>query len=141
MPSPAHHLSDSPVIGTGWAFPPRFSRGTCVMASGVTDIEQSLAILLATAPGERVMLPDYGCDLTPLLFAPLTTTLAAEMADRVQTALLKFEPRITPERVTVSMDEALEGRVLIDITYVISTTNSRHNYVYPFFKLEGTEVR
>jgi phage baseplate assembly protein W len=134
----------APFLGTGWAFPPEFvpaeEKSTVAMASARVDIEQSLGILLSTLPGERVMQPRYGCDLTPLLFEPLTTSLITDIADRVRTAILYFEPRVIPENVRVTPDDVLSGRVLIEITYRIGSTNSRHNFVFPFYKEEGTEI-
>jgi len=40
------------------------------------------------------------------------------------------------------LDESgqLEGVVLISIIYRVRTTNSRFNFVYPFYKQEGTDV-
>lgn len=135
----AESAEDSPILGSGWAFPPEFlpSSHSARLVSGREDIEQSLAILLSTLPGERVMQPRYGCDLTPLLFEPVTTSLATDIADRVRTAILYFEPRIIPERVEVSVDDALAGRVLLEIDYRIGATNSRFNFVYPFYREEG----
>ena len=54
-------------LGTGWSFPPSFaaSGGDVHVVSGVEDIEQSLAILLSTQRGERVMRDGFGCDLKP----------------------------------------------------------------------------
>ena len=52
-------------LGTGWKFPPEFNNqtGTVEMVSDYTDIKESLDILLSTSLGERVMQPDYGCNL------------------------------------------------------------------------------
>ncbi len=140
MAGTAHLLETSPILGVGWAFPPRFQRGSSALVAGVEDIQQSLGILLGTLPGERAMIPRYGCDLTPLLFSPLTTTLAAEISDRVQTAILEFEPRIVPLRVTVSVADAVAGLLNIMVDYLIAATNSRHNFVHPFYRIEGTEI-
>jgi phage baseplate assembly protein W len=133
-----------PFLGTGWAFPPEFDlddeRSAAALVTGRIDIEQSLGILLSTLPGERVMQPRYGCDLTPLLFEPLTTSLITDIADRVQTSILYFEPRIVPDNVSVTPDDALAGRILIEVSYRISATNSRHNFVFPFYKTEASET-
>jgi phage baseplate assembly protein W len=133
-----------PFLGTGWAFPPEFvldeERSAAALISGRADIEQSLGILLSTLPGERVMQPRYGCDLTPLLFEPLTTSLITDIADRVQTSILYFEPRIIADKITVTADDALAGRILIEVSYRISATNSRHNFVFPFYKSEASEA-
>ena len=130
-----------PFLGAGWAFPPQFLKeGTTVeMVSAREDIEQSLAILLSTLPGERLMQPQYGCDLTPLIFEPLTTSLITDISDRVRTSILYFEPRIVPERISVTAGDPLEGVVLIEVDYKISSTNARHNFVFPFYKAEGTQ--
>lgn len=131
--------SNPPFLGTGWAFPPDFviEGASVATVTGVDDIEESLEILLSTLPGERVMQPRYGCDLTPLLFESLTTSLITDIADRVRTAILYFEPRITPEEISVRADDVLNGRILITVNYRVSATNSRHNFVFPFYKQEG----
>jgi phage baseplate assembly protein W len=136
--------SNLPFLGTGWSFPPEFvpaeDRSAVALVSGQTDIEQSLGILLSTLPGERVMQPRYGCDLTPLLFDALTTSLITDIADRVVTSILYFEPRIILDSVRVTPDDALSGRILIEVSYRISATNSRHNFVFPFYKAEASET-
>jgi phage baseplate assembly protein W len=135
----------APFLGTGWEFPPAFvpveEKSTVAMVSGRVDIEQSLGILLSTLPGERVMQPRYGCDLTPMLFESLTTSLITDIADRIRTAILYFEPRIIPEDIRVTPDDALSGRISIEVSYRIAATNSRHNFVFPFYKEEGSEIR
>lgn len=129
-------------IGTGWAFPPDFLMGshTVRLSDGIEDIEQSLRILLSTLPGERAMRPDYGCDLTPLLFEPLTTTLRTVTEDRVKTSIYLHEPRIEPLKVGVSMADSHAGLLLISIDYRIRSNNTRHNYVFDFYLSEGTET-
>lgn len=128
-------------LGTGWGFPPTFdlSSGTVRTISHEQDIDSSLEILLSTEVGERVMQPTYGCDLHRLLFEPLDTTLTAYMEDLIRTAILYFEPRIILDAVRLH-PESLEGRVTIEIEYTIAGTNTRHNFVYPFYLTEGSEV-
>ncbi len=111
------------------------------MLSDEEDIRSSLEILLVTRPGERVMLPDYGCNLEELLFEPLTTTMKTYMKDLIQTAILYHEPRIDVNRVDLVDTGELEGRILITIDYTVRSTNSRFNYVFPFYIHEGTEVK
>ena len=104
------------------------------------DIKSSLEILLSTIQGERVMQPKYGCDLTPLLFEPLNSSLRTEIVDKVKNAILYFEPRIDVEKIELKDDQITEGIVLITIDYIIRSTNSRNNYVFPFYKAEGTDI-
>ena len=133
--------NDRSFLGTGWSFPPTFRRSTrsVEMLSDEYDIQSSLEILLSTRVGERVMQPKYGCNMEKLLFEPLDTTLQAYMKDLIRTAILYFEPRIILENVTLE-PVVNEGRININIEFTIATTNTRNNFVYPFYLNEGTEI-
>lgn len=131
-------------LGRGWAFPPSFNKttGMVEMVSDEEDIRQSLHILLSTTLGERVMQPDYGCNLEDYVFEGLNSTTIGYIKERVANSILYYEPRIVVERIEVtgagSVDN-LEGRFLIDLTYSIPGTNSRFNYVYDFYKNEAVK--
>lgn len=88
------------------------------------------------------MVPQYGCNLDELVFEALDTRMRTLMADKIESAILYHEPRIDLEGVRLSDDAAstLEGRVLIEITYRVKTTNSRFNVVFPFYRDEGTDI-
>jgi hypothetical protein len=130
-------------LGTGWGFPPAFSNKTSDvgMLSDVDDIQSSLEILLTTRPGERVMRPDYGCNLDELVFEPLTTTFKTYIKDLISTAILYYEPRIEVNSIELDDTGELEGRILIVIDYTVSSTNTRFNFVYPFYKNEATDLK
>jgi uncharacterized protein len=131
-------------LGTGWAFPPCFERdtGAVEMVSDQTDIEQSLHILLSTSLGERVMQPKYGCDLQPYLFEPLNASLIGYLKDRVNNAILYYEPRILVEAVDVTALDSVElwaGKFRITVSYTVIQTNSRLNYVYDYYLAEALQ--
>jgi len=130
-------------LGTGWGFPPEFNitTNTVAMLSNTDDIESSLEILLTTRPGERVMLPGYGCNLDRLVFDSLTLTMKTYIKDLIKTAILYYEPRITVNSIALDDSGELEGKILISIDYTVRSTNSRFNFVYPFYKKEGTEIK
>lgn len=130
-------------LGRGWSFPPTFNRSeqSVEMLEDEADIKSSLEILLSTAIGERVMQPDYGCDLTDLLFEPFNTSLKTLMVDRVKTAITKYEARINLKNVDLLSDRLNEGFLVIVVEYIVRTTNSRQNIVYPFYIGEATEVK
>lgn len=136
-------LKENKIIGLGWSFPPRFNNvlGELMMSENDQDINESLHILLNTTLGERVMLPNYGCNLIDLLFENIDLTLKTLFRDKIETAILYHEPRIDPIHIHIIDEGALEGRVMIQIDYSIRATNSRHNVVFPFYKIEGTELR
>lgn len=129
-------------LGRGWGFPPEFdkNRQTVLLTEDETDIERSLHILLSTRPGERIMVPEYGCNLDELLFKPLDLTLKTYVIDLIKTAILYFEPRIDVNRISMDQSNDLGGLLLINIDYTIRTTNSRKNMVFPFYKEEGSEI-
>ena len=131
-----------PFLGRGWSFPPTFNRNPTgvTMLEEEADIASSLEVLLSTARGERVMLPQYGCNLDELVFESLDTRMKTLMADKVKSAILYHEPRVTLESVRLDSSRELEGVVLIKVTYQVKTTNSRFNFVFPFYKLEGTDI-
>jgi phage baseplate assembly protein W len=133
--------ADQSFIGSGWSFPPEFSKRGVRMVSAEDDIRQSLQILLATNPGERVMEPTFGCGLKAQMFENLTEGSAAQMKDVIGRAILFFEPRITVERIAIEETGMLDGVMGISIDYWIRATNSRHNMVYPFYLTEGTNVK
>jgi len=129
-------------LGKGWGFPPEFgkSAASVKMTEAEEDIDKSLQILLSTRPGERVMLPGYGCNLDELLFKPLNLTLKTYVIDLIKTAILYHEPRIDVEKITIDESTDNDGILLITIDYRVRITNSRKNMVYPFFKSEGTAI-
>ncbi len=130
-------------LGTGWSFPPEFSkeRMAVTMVSDEEDIRQSLEILLTTRLGERVMRPDYGGDLTDMVFEPLNVTTQTYIRTLVENAVLYHEPRIIVNDVSMAMDSGNEGVVLIIIDFTVSSTNTRRNYVYPFYLNEGNDIK
>ncbi len=134
--------NNAPFLGTGWSFPPEFrlDQKDAKMISDEEDIESSLNILLSTKLGERVMVPEYGCNLDELLFEGLTRTLITYVTELIKTAILYHEPRIDVIRIDISETDPLEGMLIIKIDYKIRATNSRRNMVFPFYKEEGTDL-
>ena len=136
------NLLNSAFLGRGWSFPPTFQKQTrqVQMVKEEEDIEQSLSILLSTRQGERVMQPDYGCNLDVMLFEPLTVTLITLVTDQISTSILFHEPRIDLNRVSIGTQQVNEGLILIEIDYTVRSTNSRLNFVYPFYLEQGQEI-
>src|SRR5438874_12361189 len=97
-------------LGTGWKFPPEFNSetGTVEMVSDYTDIKESLDILLSTSLGERVMQPDYGCNLNDYMFEALSSTLIGTIKQKVTNAILYYEPRIIAENVDVTAADSFD---------------------------------
>lgn len=129
-------------LGRGWAYPPSFNRSVNGpgMVAGEQDIRESLEILMATHLGERVMRADYGAGLEDLLFEPISTTLITLLRDRVASAIRQYEPRILVDRIEVFQRDPAKGLVELVMDYRIAANNTRNNFVYPFYLLEGTHL-
>jgi phage baseplate assembly protein W len=128
-------MADQSFLGTGWGFPPSFTRGgaNVALVSGQDDIHESLQIMLSTRLGERVMNDDFGCDLQGLLFEEIDQSLVNNITRMVTDAILYHEPRIHLENLDVSESPSEYGLLLISIEYTVRSTNSRFNMVYPFY--------
>ncbi|MDD4631009.1 MAG: GPW/gp25 family protein [Proteiniphilum sp.] len=135
-------MENQSFLGRGWSFPPEFNRESKAvkMLEDEEDIRSSLHILLSTRPGERVMVPGYGCNLDELLFSPLNLTIKTYVVDLIRTAILYYEPRIDVNKIEIDQTDEFYGVLLIRIDYTIRVTNSRMNMVYPFYKEEGNEL-
>ena len=129
-------------LGRGLSFPPTFHKQMkdLQMVEGPVDIRQSLEIILSTRQRERPLEPAFGCNLDQLLFEPVNLSLVTMLQNRVETALLLYEPRIDVKTVRIEPDEQNEGLLLIKVDYTVPSANSRFNFVYPFYLEEGTDL-
>ena len=125
-------------LGTGWSFPVETdNRGDVAVSSADEDIRESIRIILGTAKGERLMRPEFGCDIHKHLFSAATPSTLNLIESSVREALVQWEPRIDIESVEAQTDDEEPNKVLIEIAYHVRTTNSLSNMVYPFYLTEG----
>jgi hypothetical protein len=124
-------------IGRGWSFPPAFDKAAAgvTMSTGIQDIEESLRIIFTTILGERIMNPLFGCSLDDSVFEVMNTSRIAYIENQIRTAIIYHEPRIDADQVTVDSDQ-LEGRLTIGVGYKVRGSNSRFNFVYPYYVRE-----
>ncbi|HEX9371538.1 MAG TPA: GPW/gp25 family protein [Roseiflexaceae bacterium] len=128
----------SDFLGTGWAFPVGLdARGRFGLARQEHDIEQALRMILLTPKGQRVMRPEFGCQIHDLIFAPNDSTTAGLAAYYVEEALAMWEPRIDVQEVKVRPDPDDAGRLLITIRYEIKATHDSRSLVFPFYRIPG----
>ncbi len=133
------NVRDREYIGQGLAFPLQLDpRGGIALASGERDIEQAIRIILMTAPGERMMRPEFGCRIHELVFAPHDAATESLAAYYVQEALARWEPRIDLQAVDIVADPRRDGVLLVEIKYQIKDTHDERSIVYPFY-LTGEE--
>lgn len=128
----------SDIIGKGWAFPvkPKAS-GKLSYQAGEEKIRQSIWIILSTASGERVMLPEFGCGIHDLVFEANTSALRGLVQEKVRESLMIWEPRIDVIEVRAETPPDARNYLLIRIDYRVRSNNAVYNLVFPFFLREG----
>lgn len=129
----AIHGNGDDFLGRGWAFPVRVQGGRVLFAADDEDIRQAILLILQTAPGERVMLPTFGCRINELVFAAGNASSLSLAQLYVREALEQWEPRITVAAVAASIDTTQPNCMLISVDYVVRDRNRPDNLVYPFY--------
>jgi len=145
-------MAEYEFVGSGLAYPVRVDlTGHVALVEGERELEQSIALILCTMPGERPMRPEFGCRIHDYVFAPADATTAGLVAYEVRQSLLRWEPRVDVTDVIVTPDPLDSGVLRVDIHYTVRSTNDPRNLVFPFYvipeepagspQLESNEVR
>lgn len=125
-------------LGVGWKFPIDLTgEGEIWLSRYEEDIRESIWIILSTAPGERVMRPDFGCGIHQFVFAPNDTRTAGLLQFNVEEALTRWEPRIELQEVLVYPDTSNPTLLMVSVDYRVKANDSRFNLVYPFYLERG----
>lgn len=112
--------------GKSLGFPPRVgANGRLVWSSGEQNVRESICIILRTRPGERLMLPDFGCGLDDYLFEPNNIASLRLIQESVQRALSRWEPRIKLDDVQVALNPTDARAVDITVMYTLIATQRR----------------
>jgi phage baseplate assembly protein W len=123
-------------VGAGWSFPVRTdATGRIALSRDEREVEESIRLILMTAPGERPMRPEFGCAVQDHIFAPADANTAGDIAYAVRVALDRWEPRIELDQVIVHFDQSEAGVLLIEVCYALRGTNDPRNLVFPFYTI------
>lgn len=125
-------------LGVGWRFPLQVTPGGRIAQARYEQrIEEAIMLVLSTAPGERPMLPAFGCGIHELTFSPNDSRTIALTVHLVRQALTTHEARIDVLDVHAEMTAEAPNLLLIRINYRIRATNAIGNLVYPYYITEG----
>ncbi|HEU4593525.1 MAG TPA: GPW/gp25 family protein [Pyrinomonadaceae bacterium] len=127
-------------LGRGWKFPVGVdpATGRIAMSEHEQDIREAIRIILATALGERVMRPDFGCGIHELVFSTISRATTGLFESRVREAIMKWEARVELVQFDISTRDAAKGKLEIQMTCRVRDTNNEFNLVFPFYLTEGT---
>jgi phage baseplate assembly protein W len=125
-------------LGSGWKFPIEVNkRGGVALTEYEEKIRESILIILQTAKGERVMLPEFGCDIHNFVFEVINTSIVTMIKSAVREALILWEPRIEVLGIEAITERISQGDLLISVDYRVRSTNNEFNLVYPFYLKPG----
>jgi uncharacterized protein len=125
------------IVGAGWGFPVQTGQtGGIRLVTTEREIEEAIRLILATAPGERPMRPEFGCGIHEYVFAPVDGATAGRMAFEVEESLTRWEPRIRVDSVRVHPStDPVGSTLLIDIRYTILGSVDPRTLVFPFYTI------
>lgn len=127
-------------VGQGWQYPlATDASGSIALIGEERDLERSMRIILATAPGERPMRPRFGCAIHNYVFAPADANTAGQLALEVKKSLAFWEPRVEVKTVQVSVDELNRNTLYINITYEKKGSYDPRSLVFPFYVIPEEE--
>jgi len=125
-------------VGSGWSFPVDVdATGGIRLVSDQVEIEQSIRLILSTAPGERPMRPEFGCAIHDHVFDSFDGRTTGRVVYAVREALRRWESRIDVLDISVGRHPTEEDALLLDIRYTISDSNDPRNLVFPFYIIPG----
>jgi hypothetical protein len=131
---------ETDILGSGVAFPLRVDRrGGLALVRAEEDISEAITIILGTAPGERPMRPEFGCGIHNYIFETVDAYTMARLEQEIRIAIDRWEPRVDLIDVDFGLDRVDHGEVVIEISYVVRTTNDLRNLVYPFYIIPAEE--
>jgi phage baseplate assembly protein W len=129
------------ILGSGIAFPLQVDRrGGIALAHDETDVDQAIQLILATAPGERPMRPEFGCGVHDFVFDTIDAATVARMETEIRSALDRWEPRVEVMELDFDLDSVARGELVITITYRLRATNHMRNLVYPFYVIPAEDM-
>ena len=129
------------IIGTGVAFPLRVDRrGGVALSRDNDDVQEAIALILGTAPGERPMRPEFGCGVHDYIFESVDAYALGRIEYEILVALDRWEPRIEVLAIEFDLSSSDRGELMIDITYQLRATNDIRNLVYPFYVIPEEET-
>jgi uncharacterized protein len=129
------------ILGAGVAFPLRVdARGGLAIVRDEEDVVEAIRVIIGTAKGERPMRPEFGCGIHDYVFEAIDAYTIGRLDYEIRVALDRWEPRIDVLDIEFDDEGGGAGRLLIDITFQLRSTNDVRNLVYPFYLIPAEEA-
>jgi hypothetical protein len=105
--------------------------GALAMTDREASVRQAVMLLLTTHLGERVMRPDYGCELDQLTFEPADDTAAGLAMHFVRRALERWEPRVEIVELDADRNRDDPSRLDVWLRYRVRPTSREQEVIVP----------
>jgi uncharacterized protein len=106
------------------------AQGGVAMVAGRASVRQAILLLLSTRPGERIMRPDYGCELYRVVFMNNDDTTAGLAIHYVRRALLRWEPRIEILHLDATRRPEMPSLLDISLEYRVKLTQQTETIAF-----------
>lgn len=120
--------------GVGWKFPVKPDLATGRIKSSVyeDDIAESIRIILMTKKGERMMRPDFGCNIYKYMFDILDVTTIRQIELEIEDSIRKWEYRVDNLQVEVEESTEYFGMLKINVSYTTLESSDviKQEYIY-----------
>jgi phage baseplate assembly protein W len=96
------------------------------VAYDLNAVKNSIVNLFNTLPGERLLLPEYGCDLRRYIFEPISETNARFIGRTIKNSIGQWEPRVTIVRIEVDAyidEQRYEVNLVMEAPFLQSGEN------------------
>lgn len=90
------------------------SRNTGKTVTDTEHLRQSVRDILLTPQGSRIARREYGSLLSALIDQPQNAALRLQMMSAVYMALIRWEPRLTLEAITITSH--LDGSMVVEVS-------------------------
>jgi hypothetical protein len=114
-------------LGRGWKFPVQVDpkTGRIQMSEYDEDISEAIRIILKTVRGERLMRADFGCGIQRFVFDLTNEVTMHKLEEDIKESIMIWEPRVGEVEVKAALDAGSQGKVMIEIHYIVRSTNNR----------------
>lgn len=107
-----------------------FGTGDLARQTNEDSIISSLKNIILTRKGERPFFPEFGCNISGLLFENFTQFTADAIETEIRTAVENFEPRVRTIKVTAKESIDLNQ---IELVLYFTTINNPEDISISFF--------
>ena len=133
-------MENNDFLGKGMKFPPQINSATgrFVTVSDLESVKESVYLILMTQKSERFLRPEFGSELMAYTFMDVNLTNINIMCGNIRREIQRQEPRVSD--VEVSADPNIkDGCLVIKVDYYVIGSNTRDNFVFPFYLNTGDE--